>query len=380
MAATEVVVVGPAVAATQGNMQGGDALHSDDDQTKISHVDENGAEDRRVEDDDDNDDMGLREKTKDGAVVALAPLPRAALRRLAHDAGVRMTRESFDSVNESLAAFLRELSRHATLAMTYSRKRRICTEHVRYALQKMAVELPDELHALGDTELKNLKKCNVNASPDLRKSSPLAAEISEASFQRFLRAITLHAHGRVGFSIAARHLIHLVCEVYLVRLFAQARAGPAPYMAQAAQAAQHRQQQHHTANTLCRSLLGPATEPTEIQLNEVTKLLDTLSSQIPCLLQITSARTVDERLVQAAAGCSVAALAASTGRASSSSLRGESISVLGRVLRGQAVDKRITAGAIECLGRLLAATLQRDEGRGGAAERAGGTERTSNAG
>ena len=291
---------------------------------------------------------------------------RAAVRRLAHDAGVRMAKEGYGSTVDSLVDFMQELFRHATLAMSYSKKKSVCTDHVYYALQMMDVELPDELGSLTGAELKTLKKCNVHAAPDVRKTSPMSAEISEASFNRLVKSVAELTHENLRFSVKARHLIQLVGEMHLVRLFAKKRQGPVPFVAR------HVLTRRHPAHRICQVLLGggrsdgqeptekPAEEPTAAQLQLVAGLFDRITSQIQDLLQITSSRTIDERVIRAATN-SVAPQLVDAALVASEREWGDAVGkVISKVLRGQVVDKRITAGAVSFMGHVLAAALERD--------------------
>jgi len=114
-------------------------------------------------------------------------VPRAALKRLAQDAGTyRVTAEALQTDGTFLERFLTDLVKDSYRACTFSRKRTIAPEHILWAARARGLHLPEELANEGD-ELRKLQKCNFHAPAGQRKASALHAEMSEAFFSRICK-------------------------------------------------------------------------------------------------------------------------------------------------------------------------------------------------
>ena len=302
-------------------------------------------------------------------------LSKAAVRRLAHDAGVRMMKDNYEGTMRCLIDFMKELFRHSCLAMEYSKKKSVNTEHVYYALQSMKFDLPEEMRDLTSAELTSLRKCNVHAAPGVRKSSPLTAEISEASFTRLAREVPVEGRENLRMSSKARHLIQLICELYLVRQFALRNAGPVPF------ASQGPVTKFQPAHFICKALLQSLAERgltntslldekvAEGRIQNAVSLFDSVTSQIPFLLHVSASKTIDRRLFETAvisiepslaSWCKMEEKKAAETVEVDRSLDAP-VKILSKVLRGQIVDKRITSGAMAFLCRVLEAVLTNEQ-------------------
>jgi histone H3/H4 len=280
-------------------------------------------------------------------VVQKHALSRAAVRRLAHDAGVRMMKDHYDPIMDALVQFLRQLFGHSQLAMQYSKKKSVGVEHVHYALRVLKFDVPEELLACGPEELRSLRKCNVHASADVRKRSALSAEISEASFSRLSREVAAMCNHKTRITCKARHLIQLVCEIHLVRLFAEKRVGaPVPFRSTTAP------RTYHPASALGWSLLKGVEGPQQDRDASIILCYDKITSQIPFLLEIGSTKTVDERLIVTAVRVACPELPLESLATEDPPLP-ETTKTLTKILRGLVVDKRITAGAVLLFAKVL---------------------------
>ena len=271
-------------------------------------------------------------------------LSRAAVRRLAHDAQKRLTKQSYDDVLEEVDHFLQSILQTAFRACAYSRKRSIAREHILYAASAMGIEVPTELREAKKDDLVKIRKCNLHAPAQQRKNSALHAEISEASFSRVSKRAASHCKKNLRLSAQARHLLHLLMEHHIMN-----------YLSKRAPVASDMSEDRPTAEALAGAL-GCSDEHAACLSHFVTRLVN----QVPSLLGISQTRTVDGRLVLAAA----ASLLPELGQVELRKPEGKGLlRVCERILRGRAADKRITSNAAQALASILEALLAQELSR-----------------
>ena len=298
------------------------------------------------------EDMELSETPVPDDVGSSLSLSRAAVRRLAHDAGVRMLKGHYDPIMETLIEFLKRLFSHALLAMQYSKKKSIGIEHVLYSLRVLQFDIPEELHTCGQEDLRTLRKCNVHASADVRKRSALTAEISEASFSRLSRQVAARFNPKTRITCKARHLIQLVCEIHLIRMFAQKRAGaPIPFSSTTVP------QVYHPAIAIGKTLLVGDQDTQRERQAAIIVFYDKVTSQIPFLLEISSTKTVDERLILTAVRTVCPEMPVDS-LGIDFVPNSDTTKTLTKMLRGLVVDKRITSGAVRLFAKVLKRVAQ----------------------
>lgn len=295
---------------------------------------------------------------------------KAALRRLAHDAGTRMLKSHYETGMTALIQFLQDVMKHAYNALTYSKRKSINTDHVYYALKVAQVPLPSELSNLPNDELKTLKKCNVHADWLHRKNTVLAAEISEASFKRLLKQIGKQLDLQVHFTIQARHLLQLIAEVYVVRTFAKlgndGTANSKPQNSSCNSLTSVTTTHHANSAPLvhaCQAMLdydaaisnNASAILSKQQIDKATEVFNTIITNIPALLQLSASRTVDKRLMQTAVHSLNIDLSNVT---EIHDARSPTVKIVCKILRGQLVDKRITANAMVFLCDVIHNTIR----------------------
>jgi len=263
-------------------------------------------------------------------------ISRASIRRLAHDVQQRLTKQSFDGAMEELDRFLQAMLTVSMRAASFARRKAISREHVAYAAEALRVPLPAELRAATAEDLNKLQRCNIRAPAQHRKRNAMHAEVSEASFTRVLKKAANSNKPRPRLSGQARRLLHLIAEQRLLAYFSPASAaGPDdPWPGQ----------DLSTADTLCRVMSCPPAEGAAL-----AAFLLQVMNQVPALLQISQTRTVDARLVRAAAGSVLPPSSDFVVSCVDESL----VRICDRILRGRAADKRITAAAARELAGIL---------------------------
>lgn len=309
------------------------------------------------------------DRTAAAATASSFAVSKAALRRLAHDAGTRMLKSHYETGMTALVEFLQEVIRHACIALTYSKRKSINTDHIYYALKVAKIQLPSELHDLQNDELKTLKKCNVHADWLHRKNTMLAVEISEASFKRLVKQIGAELNLKVHFTVQARHLLQLIAEVCVVRTFAEhGSEGTANKPSSLSSNRYTSSALAHNLNSAplahaCQAMLdfdahvghNCSTVLSDVQLERATYAFNTTVAHIPSLLQLSSSRTVDKRLMQTAVQSLNIDMA---NLAEIHTARSPVVKIICKILRGQLVDKRITASAMTVLCNVVHNTIR----------------------
>ena len=258
-------------------------------------------------------------------------LSLAAIRRIAHDARRRLTKSGYDSALEDLEEFLSRTLRLSAQAAEFSRRKVISQEHVAYAVESLGLALPRELRGTLAEDFKQFKRCNIRAPADQRKQNALYAEIPEAAFSRFLRAVAARAHIAARVKATARRFLQLVAEQRVLAHFSQS-----PQLPESATDAA-------TARALAEVLGCSA-----IDADARALFLTQLFNRVPLLLCLSRSQTLSDRLVRAAAAdlsCPTSLVAP----ANETLL----VRVCLRILRGRAPHQRVTKAAATELAALL---------------------------
>lgn len=275
-----------------------------------------------------------------GPTAPKAPRPmisKASIRRLAHDVGARVGKEALEGAAEELKGYVSAMLGHASLAMSFSRKKSISLNHISFASDVYG-HTPSSLRSLTAEQLKHLAKSNPRAPSTLRKDVLWRAEISEASFSKVMKGILKEsAGGSVRVTSQARRLLQLLAEYHVMKAFDRkglllAKERDEPPL----------------RKTFAR-VFGCSEEAADLLL----ETMKDLERRIPALLGISATKTVDERLLRTALGAVrpwARTWVAPADFVSSSTKR-----ALDRFLRASAVDKRVTASS----GEFLAACLTR---------------------
>lgn len=279
---------------------------------------------------------------------------RASIRRLAHDAQQRLTKQSFENALHELYRFLSVMITISLQASVFSRRKAISKDHVMYAAHALDMQLPVELDCATPADLNKLTRCNIRAPASQRKRSAMHAEVSEASFARIIKQTASNCKKKLRISAVARRLLHLITEQHLLTYFASGAQLPlatpsAPNV------------DLSTSHTLRKVMHCSAEEAARL-----AHFLTLITNQMPALLDISNTRTVDSRLV-AAAGTSVCTnlqipVAAECANA-------ELTRVCERILRGRAADKRVTSTSAISLANLLVGYHKHGGGQTETAER-----------
>ena len=289
-------------------------------------------------------------------------MSRAAIRRLAHDAGVRLARDTYTEVQNVLIDFLKETLTAAEAAIRFSRRKSMDLPHIRYAVGVMGLELPDELVSISNADLTKLERCDLRAPPEKRKTSALTAEISEASFSRLVRSLT-----PMRVSARARRLLHLMAEHHMVKVLAHARTeGHRTIRADmnlggretSSLSSGSTREEAGILDAMEAVLKGRGIENPSEGARFLTAAFLMVVRQIPSLLLLGSTRTVDDRVIQTAVSTSVPYC--DEIKSMVSPRRTHLSRVVERILRGRVADKRVTLSAIayltatlECLARRI---------------------------
>ena len=263
---------------------------------------------------------GKDEAAADGA-VAKPTFSKAALRRLAHDAGCRLTKPRYDEVAAALDGFLRDLVDGSVEAMRFAKKRSVSVAHVVHAARGLRVAVPAEaLEAAAQKGGIKLLRCNVRAPPAARKASVMNTEISSASFARVAKGLVLKREAPPRLSAQARRLMHVFAEMKVVEAFGKGHEGAVVERAD-----------------LTRHAVALAFACDDALAADIKAEVEAVCARIPDLLEIASTKTIDLRLLEAAA----APLKPPLGPLPDS--RDPAVKIVERMLRGSAVDRRLVS-------------------------------------
>ena len=246
---------------------------------------------------------------------------KAALRRLAHDAGSRMTKQRYGEAADGFETFLQALVDRSVEAMRFSKKRSVGVSHVLFAARALNTPLPAEvLEASRHKEGIQLLRCNARAPPAARKASALSTEISGASFARVAKGMILKREAPPRLTAQARRMMHVLAELRVVETF-----GKAPSLAEAPR--EDPTERAVAAAFDCSSAVAV----------EITTAMARLCEKIPDLLEISPTKTIDLRLLAEAA----APLSAPAGPLPGA--RDAAVKIVDRIIRSSAVDRRVVS-------------------------------------
>lgn len=276
--------------------------------------------------------------------MAEPSISRASIRRLAHDAQQRLTKQTYEAALTELDNFLHYIISISLRAALFSRKKAISHEHVAYAARAMQLPLPQELLHISPGDLTKITRCNIRAPPLQRKRNPLHAEVSEASFARVVKRVASKCRKRLRLSAQARRYLHLIAEQRILDFFASQNK-PAAAVALS---------DLSTVDTLRRIMNANGEACTDADAQALAEFLTSVTNQVPALLQISQTRTVDARLVRAAAGSVMPLPMEMSCKCTDPQLA----RVTERILRGRAADKRVTIAAARELAGLLQLHLE----------------------
>jgi histone H3/H4 len=269
--------------------------------------------------------------------AARPAISKASIRRLAHDVGARVGREALEGATEDLKGYVATMLRHASLAMSFSRKKSISLNHMSFA-SDVCGQAPSSLRALTAEHLKHLAKSNPKAPSALRKDVLWRAEISEASFGKVMKGILKESSGaQVRVTSQARRLLQLLAEYHVMKAFDRKGLLLA------------KEQEEPPLRKSFARVFACSEEAADL----LVETMKDLERHIPALLGIGATKTVDERLLRTALGTAhpwARAWVPPPDFVSPSTRR-----ALDRFLRASVVDKRVTASS----GEFLAACLTR---------------------
>lgn len=144
-------------------------------------------------------------------------LPRAALRRLVADAGVKFSSALCDQEVCELRSFLHRVLVVADRANKCAKRKTVARAQIEHALAVCSCPAPQNVAKLSNAELRRLQRCNLKAHPSIRKQSALSVEIPESTFKRFFNDIAVQAgYSSLRVSAAARRVLHVVSELRII--------------------------------------------------------------------------------------------------------------------------------------------------------------------
>lgn len=257
---------------------------------------------------------------------ARGAISKAAVRRLVHDAGARLSKEGYAGAIEIIEDYVRAILCSAVAAMDFSRRKSLSLEHVVYAA-KMHGGLPEALLSVCAKDFSTLQKCNPRADASMRKSDLKHAELSEASFTKLMRGAADPIRPTLRVTQSARRMLQLLAE-YKVMLSVD-RKGAMSAPRKDADSSQRMMQTVFTCSQEQAQLLERA--------------LQHACEHMPSLLSMSTCKTVDERLVRVA----LLPFGAWTSdwQPPQDYVDARTSKLVDRVLRGHMVDKRVTNSA-----------------------------------
>ena len=265
---------------------------------------------------------------------------KAAIRRLAHDVGARLSKDAHVAAVVELESYVQRLLELAVSAMTFSRRKSMGVDHILYAAEAHG-GVPLELRGIKNEDLKKLQRCNPQAPASLRKETLCHSEISEASFCKITKTIAKKCKEKLRLTSSARHFLQLLTEFHIMRSFD--RHGLLSIAKDSRSATQRLFMEVYDCDA-----------PTSMRL---LTAFENLSDRIPSLLAMASVKTIDERLIVAALLPDEPWISEWVAPADASPPE-DATKILGHLLRGRAPDKRITTGA----SHFLALALQKLQG------------------
>lgn len=296
-----------------------------------------------------------------------ASLPKAGLTRLAKDAGGRLSPGDHKRVQQELFRFLSTVLRHTQRALLFTKRKSVARGHVEFAIGASGrSKLAKIAKTLKDKDLDRLHRCNIYASPAVRRAPIGAVEISEATFARILRSLAKAEGLNSRFSSRARRLLHLCSENFIVD-FVGSSSSSGKSMTVVNSSAQKQDEDntpselkliippHFVVRALADAFGLPSSSSTALRLGQ---LFETVASRLDPLLEAKSTKTVSEQLLSVALAETDSAIIIE-GEGELPSIHG--VKVVENLLRGRAPDRWVTHGAIQLLAKVLAHVAALDE-------------------
>lgn len=268
-------------------------------------------------------------------------ISRAAMRRLAHDAEQKFSKESYEGALDELDRFMEAVLNVCRRAAVLTKRTAITRAHVLYAVDSLRLHVPPEIRTLDAKELRKLQRCNPKAPAQQRKRSSLHVEVSETAFRRVTMrsAKAASIDGRV--SAHARRTLHLVAEQHLMAFFAEKVNCP--------------ERGRPFIDVLAANAFQAVCVCTPQVAEDLGAYVAEVLDRVPALLAISGTRTIDSKLLRTACESVCPELQSVGGDLPAP--KSELVRVCDRILRGRAADKRIAASAglslAEVLGQLL---------------------------
>ena len=272
-------------------------------------------------------------------------ISRAAVRRLAHDAQQKFSKDSYEGALEELERFLSNVMRVSQRAAIFSRRKAVAREHVLYALDSLNIPVPEEIKALNSEGLCKLQRCNPKAPAQQRKRCALHVEVSEAAFGRLTKSIA-KANGIANrVSSQARRVLQLVAEQHIMGYFSDKKSTSNDVVSR---------------DVLTSEALQAACDCHTDVAAALTSFLNGVLDRIPPLLAISQTKTIDARLLHAVVTsmCANQGPAAETASSDAEKANPRLLRLCDRILRGRAADKRITNSASSYLAGAILALRQ----------------------
>ena len=163
------------------------------------------------------------EQVETMAKESVFKLPKSAIRRLAHDAKAKMSKDTHQIISEEVKLFLARVLSNSAKAAKLANKKRISYPHISFGIDCMHIKLPPELRFAETLDLRKLKKCNYKAPPTQRKANLLHVEIPSSTFRRSLKYIDFDTQCLTlcpkTLNIKAANYLQLITEQWILQYF-----------------------------------------------------------------------------------------------------------------------------------------------------------------
>lgn len=252
-------------------------------------------------------------------------ISKAAIRRLAHDVGVRLAKDAHQTALEDLEKYVMTVMQHAAGAMSFSRRKSVSLNHILFAAG-VCGGVPASLRSMQAEDLKRLSKCNPQAPPTLRKDVLWRAEISEASFSKVAKRAAKQCHATLRITSQARRMLQLLAEYHVMKGFDKRGTLGKP----------------EEANPLIQNMMN-VFECNQETGGLLADVVQEVCSRIPELLAMGSVKTIDDRLVRTSLAPTRPWV--QDWNPPEKFVECKTVKVVERILRGRAADKRVTVSA-----------------------------------
>jgi len=250
----------------------------------------------------------------EGVSVVKQELPKgiskASLKRLAQDAGQKMPRDGGLAAAEVLVTFVSNMAKACLEAMEFSSLKSLTRQHVMYAAKSLKMDIPVEFCLSeggkdADEELipappERLHRCDPHEAVAQRKQSLWDAEISSAGFLQLLQRIFESEQQKPRIRKDAVVLLHALAELHLLRHFAstgatKSRSSRPPLLQVACLPTDA------SERALAVDAIMTAFNCDRDCAERLNKKLSELCARASTLLEVSSGKLFDCRLVRAAA-------------------------------------------------------------------------------